>query len=90
MVSKLDESVGQIIEALESKEMLKDSIIVFMSDNGAPSAINGTQPARSYPNFGSNFPFRGVSMFAKIFIVYNFRLVPNIPLFSIAFTVFYD
>lgn len=62
MVSKLDESVGDIVEALENKQMLKDTIIIFMSDNGAPSAKNGTPLARDFPNWGSNFPFRGVSI----------------------------
>lgn len=61
MVSKLDESVGEIVEALENKKMLKDTIIVFMSDNGAPSAKNGTPSIGNFPNWGSNFPFRGVS-----------------------------
>lgn len=61
MISKIDESVGEIVEALENKQMLKDTIIVFMSDNGAPSVRNGTPPTREFPNWGSNFPFRGVS-----------------------------
>ena len=61
MISKIDDSVGDIVEALENKKMLKDTIIVFMSDNGAPSVRNGTPPTREFPNWGSNFPFRGVS-----------------------------
>lgn len=36
MVSKLDESVGKVIEALEQNDMLNNSIILFMADNGAP------------------------------------------------------
>lgn len=40
MVSKLDESVGKIVDALGKNEMLENSIILFMSDNGAP--IKGT------------------------------------------------
>lgn len=55
MVSKLDESVGTVIEALNKNSMLENSIVVFMSDNGAP--IIGL-----YSNWGSNYPFRGVSM----------------------------
>jgi arylsulfatase A-like enzyme len=66
MVSKLDESIGEIVEALEDKKMLKDTIIVFMSDNGAPSARNGTPPTNNYPNWGSNYPFRGVNIITFI------------------------
>lgn len=35
MVSKLDESVGKVVKALETNEMLDNSIILFMPDNGA-------------------------------------------------------
>lgn len=37
MTDKLDESVGEIISALEEKGMLQNSIVVFASDNGAAS-----------------------------------------------------
>lgn len=53
MVSKLDDSVGQIVEALDSKNMLQNSIIVFVSDNGAPTI-------GSFMNWGSNYPLRGI------------------------------
>lgn len=36
IVSKLDESVGHVVEALDSNDMLDNSIILFVSDNGAP------------------------------------------------------
>lgn len=36
MVSKLDESIGKVVEALEKNQMLDNSIILFMSDNGSP------------------------------------------------------
>nr|XP_018918144.1 PREDICTED: arylsulfatase B-like [Bemisia tabaci] len=59
MVSKLDESVGRVVAALGRKRMLENSIIVFMSDNGAPSPdIRGE--GADYVNWGSNYPFRGV------------------------------
>lgn len=35
-VSKLDEGVGKVVEALERNKMLENSIILFMSDNGSP------------------------------------------------------
>ncbi|XP_055627337.1 arylsulfatase B-like isoform X2 [Toxorhynchites rutilus septentrionalis] len=52
MVSKLDDSVGQIYKTLQSKNMLQNSIILFMSDNGAPAVGLHT-------NSGSNQPLRG-------------------------------
>ncbi|XP_075213044.1 arylsulfatase B-like [Lycorma delicatula] len=52
MVSKLDDSVGQVLSALQQNEMLSNSIVVFLSDNGAP--LSGT-----FKNWGSNQPFRG-------------------------------
>jgi arylsulfatase A-like enzyme len=53
MVSKLDESVGQIIHALTDTGMLNNSIIIFISDNGAPTV-------GIHENWGSNYPLRGV------------------------------
>lgn len=54
MVSKLDDSVGSIVEALADRKMLQNSIIVFISDNGAPTV------AEIFTNWGSNHPLRGV------------------------------
>lgn len=54
MISRLDGSVGRIVQALQRKGMLNNCIIVFMSDNGAPT--HG-----QFTNAGSNFPMRGVS-----------------------------
>ncbi|XP_046995298.1 arylsulfatase B-like [Schistocerca americana] len=53
VVSKLDESVGRVVAALQQRGMLENSIIVFTPDNGAPST-GGTA------NWGSNYPFRGL------------------------------
>ncbi|XP_015125086.1 arylsulfatase B [Diachasma alloeum] len=53
MLSKVDDSVGAVVDALMKKEMLKDSVIVFSSDNGGPAeGFNG--------NAASNYPLRGV------------------------------
>ncbi|KZC04356.1 Arylsulfatase J [Dufourea novaeangliae] len=52
MLTKLDESVGRVVEALRKKGMLKNSIIVFSTDNGGP-------PAGFNLNAGSNWPLRG-------------------------------
>ncbi|XP_037956831.1 arylsulfatase B-like [Teleopsis dalmanni] len=52
MISKLDESVGRITAALERANMLENSIIIFYSDNGAPSV-------GLFSNTGKNWPLRG-------------------------------
>jgi arylsulfatase A-like enzyme len=57
MAWKLDESVGRVVGALQTKGMLENSIIVFISDNGAPSI-----DVVGYQNWGSNYPLRGVSV----------------------------
>ena len=53
MLTKLDESVGKVVSALTEAEMLRDSIIVFTTDNGGPA--NGFNQ-----NHASNWPLRGV------------------------------
>ncbi|XP_077296913.1 arylsulfatase B-like isoform X2 [Arctopsyche grandis] len=53
MVSKLDESVGKVVQALKNHQMLDNSIIIFQSDNGAPMV-------GEYKNWGSNWPLRGM------------------------------
>lgn len=55
MVHRLDESVGRVVAALGERGMLKDSIIVFLTDNGAPTIGQDR-------NHGSNHPLRGVSI----------------------------
>lgn len=54
MVTQVDESVGRVVQALKEKDMLDNSIIVFIADNGgATHGYNG--------NVASNWPLRGVS-----------------------------
>ncbi|XP_011706080.1 PREDICTED: arylsulfatase I-like, partial [Wasmannia auropunctata] len=52
MVSKLDDSVGRIVNALGNRGMLRNSLILFLTDNGAA-------PIGKSRNYGSNFPLRG-------------------------------
>lgn len=54
MISKLDDSVGQVVEAIKEKGILDDTIILFYSDNGAPTS-------GLFANAGSNFPLKSVS-----------------------------
>lgn len=53
MISKMDESIGKVVESLEKKGMLENSILMFYSDNGAPTT-------GLFQNSGSNYPLRGV------------------------------
>ncbi|XP_072143083.1 arylsulfatase B-like [Dermacentor andersoni] len=52
MTDALDQSVGIILEALEEASMLRDTIIVFSSDNGGA-------PTGPISNRGMNWPLRG-------------------------------
>ena len=53
MLTKLDESVGKVVEALQETGELKNSVIVFTTDNGGPAAGFDV-------NAASNWPLRGV------------------------------
>jgi len=62
MLTSLDESVGSVIESLDNNGMLEDSIVLFISDNGAPA----DDPIWGYGNSGSNWPLRGVCLIILI------------------------
>ncbi len=49
MLANLDDSVGEILEAVKSNRLEKDTLIIFLSDNGGP-----TRELTS-----SNFPLKG-------------------------------
>ncbi|XP_011306206.1 arylsulfatase B [Fopius arisanus] len=53
MVTAVDESVGRVVEALNRKNILANSIIIFLADNGAPTF-------GEHENYGSNYPLRGI------------------------------
>ncbi|KAI4462491.1 arylsulfatase [Holotrichia oblita] len=53
MMSMMDRSVGEVVNALREKRMLHNTIIIFMSDNGGATV-------GIHANTGSNYPFRGM------------------------------
>ena len=61
-MAALDESVGRVVQALADRNMLADSFVVFISDNGAL-----TTGMRN--NSGSNYPLRGVSATISRFLL---------------------
>lgn len=52
IVSYLDASIGRVIRAVADKGILQNTLIVFVSDNGAPTV-------GQFNNWGVNLPFRG-------------------------------
>lgn len=52
VVGNLDRSVGRVVRALAEKGILDDTIIIFVSDNGAPTV-------GEMNNWGVNLPLRG-------------------------------
>lgn len=55
MVKKLDDSVGDIMESLSQRQMLNNTIIIFISDNGG--VFEGVSV-----NHASNWPLRGMKL----------------------------
>ena len=54
MISILDRGVGEVVQAIKNKRIMQNTIILFYSDNGAPTfGIHST--------LGSNYPLKGVS-----------------------------
>ncbi|XP_046980565.1 arylsulfatase B-like [Schistocerca americana] len=71
VMAKMDESVGRVVAALHECDMLNNSIIVFVADNGVGSDVN----------WGSNFPFRGQLDSTQLFCMCTLKLeCRNIPL----------
>ena len=56
MASALDDSIGQIVEALNNAKILNNTIIIFTTDNGAAA---GGKVGYIDDSIGSNWPLRG-------------------------------
>lgn len=48
VLKEMDKVVGSMIQILEDKELIKDTIIVFASDNGGLGGKNGSRDAEHY------------------------------------------
>lgn len=59
MISVLDRGVGQIVKAVKEKGIMDNTIIMFYSDNGAPTV-------GMHATGGTNYPLRGVSTLIQI------------------------
>ncbi len=57
VLTALDDAVGRIIRALEKHKMLKDTIILFVADNGGETGV----ALHHFQNSASNWPLRGVN-----------------------------
>lgn len=55
MVTRMDEGVGQVLEALRARGLDRDTVVLFTSDNG-PHREGGADPEF----FDSNGPLRGI------------------------------
>lgn len=55
MMKKLDDGIGEVVEALHNKGILDNTVIVFIADNGGMTS--GFKM-----NYASNWPLRGLKM----------------------------
>jgi len=67
MIDEVDRSTGSVIEYLKSQKLLKNTIVVFLSDNGAEGHdLDSTWPAEQFPkirqviNQSHDFRFKNI------------------------------
>lgn len=51
--------MGKVVQALHEKKMLKNSMVIFISDNGGPT-YDTEGMGGLFTNYASNWPLRGV------------------------------
>lgn len=59
MIQSLDESVGRVLEALETHGLTKNTLVIFTSDNGGLGGYQRTEPPSITPTVTDNAPLRG-------------------------------
>ncbi len=84
LLAEMDLTVGSIIQHLEDRGVLGDTIVVFTSDNGGLGQRTTGSNAFGHDSSG---PLRGKFLFISIFIIYSFYhfviLTLNSPVYSI-------
>ncbi|XP_065213376.1 arylsulfatase B-like [Planococcus citri] len=60
VLTALDESVGKLMVALDEKNMLENSIILFIADNGGATMESAGNEKSKFKNSASNWPLRGM------------------------------
>ena len=55
MVESLDQAVGKLVNTLEERDLMKNTMIIFMSDNGGLPGPTDNAPLRS----GKGYPYEG-------------------------------
>jgi arylsulfatase A-like enzyme len=58
MLAMIDDGVGMLLDELRARNLERDTIVIFQSDNGATRETRADHAGRPYAG-GSNAPFRG-------------------------------
>ena len=51
MVKALDDAIGKVVGALDSREVLDETLVMFLNDNGGPSEAGGNGPYRGQKGY---------------------------------------
>lgn len=49
MVAEGDAAIGGVVAAFRERELWERTLMIYCSDNGGPSYLNGTSGANNYP-----------------------------------------
>jgi arylsulfatase B len=52
MLTAADEGIGQVVQALQNTDLWKDTVLIFTTDNGGPTAVCAIQGSSNYPKRG--------------------------------------
>ncbi len=72
MIESLDNAVGTLVATLKKTELLENTIIIFMSDNGGLLGPTDNSPLRS----GKGYPYEG-GIRIPMFVYWNGKIQPG-------------